>query len=108
LSASTRILFDQGTPAPLRKHLGNHSVETAYERGWSQLENGELLSTAQAPGFDLFLTTIKIFGANGTSQADKFLSLCCRPPSGLSSTNSAEIAAAVNSTKPRDFRELTW
>ncbi len=26
-----KILFDQGTPVPLRKYLPNHVVETAYE-----------------------------------------------------------------------------
>jgi len=28
-----RILFDQGTPAPLRKVLTGHDVATAYEMG---------------------------------------------------------------------------
>ena len=28
-----RVLFDQGTPVPLRRHLSDHRVETAYERG---------------------------------------------------------------------------
>ncbi len=51
-----RILFDQGTPAPLRNHLSGHSVETAYERGWSTLRNGELLGKAEA-AFDLLITT---------------------------------------------------
>jgi hypothetical protein len=41
-----RILFDQGTPAPLREFLTGHSVETAYEKGWSMLRNGELLARA--------------------------------------------------------------
>ena len=39
-----KILFDQGAPAPLRRHLPGHSVDTAFERGWSELENGALLS----------------------------------------------------------------
>lgn len=51
-----RILFDQGTPAPLREHLPGHSVETAYEKGWSALRNGELLAKAEAE-FDLLITT---------------------------------------------------
>ena len=54
-----RILFDQGTPAPLRHALANHSVETAYERHWSSLKNGELIAAAQAAGFDIFVTTDK-------------------------------------------------
>ena len=52
-----RILFDQGTPAPLRHALTGHSVETAYERGWSNLSNGDLLAAAEGAGFDLFVTT---------------------------------------------------
>jgi predicted nuclease of predicted toxin-antitoxin system len=52
-----KLLFDQGTPVPLRNHLPNHLVETAYERGWSQLKNGDLLSCAEAEGFDALLTT---------------------------------------------------
>lgn len=52
-----RVLFDQGTPAPLRNHLPRHSVETAYERGWGGLKNGELLARAEAEGFDALVTT---------------------------------------------------
>jgi hypothetical protein len=42
---------------PLRQFLTQHEVVTAYERGWSQLSNGELLQAAEADGFDLFITT---------------------------------------------------
>lgn len=52
-----RILFDQGTPVPLRALLAGHIVETAFERGWSQLQNGDLLDSAEAEGFDIFITT---------------------------------------------------
>jgi predicted nuclease of predicted toxin-antitoxin system len=52
-----KLLFDQGTPVPLRRHLPNHVVETAYERGWSNLKNGDLLSQAEADGFDALITT---------------------------------------------------
>ncbi len=51
-----RILFDQGTPLPLKEHLSTHSVSTAFELGWSNLENGELLSAAEN-SFELFITT---------------------------------------------------
>ena len=53
-----RILFDQGTPVPLRKYLRSHVVSTAYEKGWSRLSNGELLAAA-ALEFDLLVTTDK-------------------------------------------------
>ena len=52
-----RILFDQGTPVPLRKLLNSHQVETAFERGWSTLTNGELLAAAEQDGFEVFVTT---------------------------------------------------
>ena len=42
---------------PLRQFLTQHEVVTAYERGWSQLSNGELLQVAEADGFDVFVTT---------------------------------------------------
>ncbi|HEY6229687.1 MAG TPA: hypothetical protein VIW64_00360 [Pyrinomonadaceae bacterium] len=51
-----RILFDQGTPVPLRNYLANHLVETAFELGWSTLKNGDLLAAAEH-AFDLLITT---------------------------------------------------
>jgi hypothetical protein len=51
-----RILFDQGTPLPLKEHLPIHSVSTTFELGWSNLKNGELLLVAES-SFDLFITT---------------------------------------------------
>jgi hypothetical protein len=52
-----RVLFDQGTPAPLRRLLPGHEVSTAYERGWSTLKNGELLAAAESEGFEVLVTT---------------------------------------------------
>jgi hypothetical protein len=52
-----RILFDQGTPSPLRRLLPGHEVSTAYELGWSWLRNGELLDAAERDGYEVFLTT---------------------------------------------------
>jgi hypothetical protein len=52
-----KILFDQGTPVPLRRELVGHAVATAYEQGWSTLRNGELIAEAEAAGFDVFITT---------------------------------------------------
>ena len=51
-----RILFDQGTPVPLREHVLGHTVETVFESGWSNLENGALLTQAEK-SFDLLITT---------------------------------------------------
>ena len=52
-----KVLFDQGTPVPLRHHLPGHTVETTYEKGWGNLKNGDLLTQAEAEGFDAIVTT---------------------------------------------------
>ena len=51
------ILFDQGTPVPLRRHLVTHRVDTAFEREWSTLSNGKLLEVAEQEGYALLMTT---------------------------------------------------
>ena len=51
------MLFDQGTPVPLRQALTGHSVSTAYELGWATLKNGELLRFAEEKGFEVLVTT---------------------------------------------------
>jgi hypothetical protein len=51
------ILFDQGIPVPLRRHLVTHRVDTAFERGWSTLSNGKLLEVAEQEGYALLMTT---------------------------------------------------
>ncbi len=38
-----KILFDQGTPAPLRHSFTSHQVITAYEMRWDKLSNGDLI-----------------------------------------------------------------
>jgi hypothetical protein len=52
-----RVLFDQGTPNPLRRFLTGHDVSTAHERGWSTLRNGELLREAERDGYEVLVTT---------------------------------------------------
>jgi hypothetical protein len=54
-----RVLFDQATPVPIRPYLEGHDVRTAAQQGWDTLKNGELLSAAEAAGFDVILTTDK-------------------------------------------------
>jgi len=53
------ILFDNGTPAPLRDAFEDHIVVEAIERGWDRLTNGELIAAAETAGFDILLTTDK-------------------------------------------------
>ena len=53
------VLLDQGTPVPIGRHLSHHTARTASEQGWATLGNGELLTAAEAHGFDVFVTTDK-------------------------------------------------
>jgi len=54
------VLFDNGTPRTLARYLINHhAVTEARARGWEQLENGELLTVAEAAGFEVLVTTDK-------------------------------------------------
>ena len=50
-----RVLLDECVPRKLRRELTDHDVLTVTERGWSGIENGELLALAEAE-FDVFLT----------------------------------------------------
>src|SRR3989304_2854869 len=51
-----RILFDHGTPVPLKQYFPEHQIQTAFELGWARLTNGELLAAAEKQ-FDVLVTT---------------------------------------------------
>ena len=51
-----RILFDHDVPRPLRSHLSGHEVDTARERGWAELNNGDLLNEAEREGYEAIIT----------------------------------------------------
>ena len=101
-----RILFDQGVPLPLKSWLTSHEVETARQRGWSELLNGELLAAAQGARFELFITTDQ----NLRHQQD--LSRFAIAVLILMVANwpalepfASEIAAAVDKIQPRQYVE---
>jgi len=103
-----QVLFDQGTPAPLRHVLSAHSVSTAYEMGWSSLSNGDLLRIAEVH-FDLLLTTDQ----NLRYQQDltgRRIAILVLPTTSWPNIQGhlAEITAAVDATLPGSYRELRW
>jgi len=53
------VLFDQSTPVPIRPSLKGHTVETAWQRGWDKLKNGDLLRAAEEAGFEVLVTPTK-------------------------------------------------
>ena len=101
-----RILFDQGTPAPLREHLPGHRVETAYEKGWSALRNGELLAKAEAE-FDVLVTTDRNLRRQ-QNLADQRIAILLLPTTSWPRLQSItrEIAAAVDALKPGQCVEV--
>ena len=53
-----RILFDKNVPVGVRRFLAGHEVRTVVEMGWPpQLENGELLKTAEMAAFAVLVTS---------------------------------------------------
>lgn len=105
--AFLRILFDQGTPAPLRHALKSHVVSTAYELGWSTLKNGDMLQAAEKQ-FDAFVTTDQNlhYQQNLSSQRLAILVLPFASWPKLR-RHLATIVAAINELKPGDYLELT-
>ena len=42
-----------GAPGPLRQHLPGHTIATAFEMGWAEFGNGDLLPEADFSVYDL-------------------------------------------------------
>jgi hypothetical protein len=103
-----RILFDQGTPAPLRNALAGHDVATAYEMGWSLLTNGSLLKEAEA-AFDAFITTDQSlqYQQNLTGRRVAILTLWTTSWPKLQ-RHLPEIVAAIGKLSAGDFVELNF
>jgi predicted nuclease of predicted toxin-antitoxin system len=51
-----RILFDHDFPRPLRRYLTEHTIDTASEKGWAELRNGNLLDSAEREGYEIMIT----------------------------------------------------
>ena len=104
-----RVLFDQGTPVPLRRSLASHIVATVFERGWSTLQNGELLSTAEYEGFEVFVTTdqnLKYQQNLKNHQLAVVVLMTTSWPRIERAVN--RVVAALNSVKPGEYMEVEF
>lgn len=103
-----KILFDHGTPAPLRRALAGHTVSTAYEMGWTALDNGALLNAAETE-FDALITTDQnlCYQQNLTGRR---LAILVLPTTSWPKiqAHEAEVVAAVNALRPSDVVELSF
>ena len=103
-----RILFDQGTPVPLRNYLADHVVETVFELGWSNLENGALLTTAEEP-FDLLITTDQQLRYQQNLFGRKLSILVLMTTSWPRiKRNIPQILEAIEQTSSGRYREITF
>ena len=50
-----RVLFDEDMPRQLRRDLPEFEIQTVQEKGWSAIQNGELLRRA-SESFDVLVT----------------------------------------------------
>jgi predicted nuclease of predicted toxin-antitoxin system len=103
-----KILFDQGTPAPLRRALSNQTVATAFEKGWSNLSNGNLLREAENE-FDLLITTDKNLQYQ-QNLAGRKIAILVLPTTSWPEIqpHQIEIADAVEKIKSGDYVALVW
>ena len=101
------VLFDNGTPAPLRFALPEHIVVEAIERGWDRLVNGELIAAAEAAGFEVLLTTGKNirFQQNVKGRKIAFIVIGNQQWPTLR-IHVDRIVAALNAATPGSFAEV--
>jgi hypothetical protein len=101
-----RILFDQGTPVPLRSALSSHEISTVFELGWSTFANGDLLEAAERD-FELLITTDQHI-RNQQNLAGRRLAILVLPTRPSIQRHVHEIAREIVAIKPGAYRELEW
>ena len=101
------VLFDQGTSVPIRPFLKEHIVQTAAERGWDTLENGELLKAAEAAGFDVLVTPDKnIRYQQNLTVRTIALVVLGNPRWPVLRLHVKRVVAAVNGATPGSYTEV--
>jgi len=104
-----QVLFDQGTPVPLRRYLSFHTVSTVFEKGWSTMQNGDLLRAAEREGFEVLVTTdqnLKYQQNLRERQTAVVVLMTTSWPVIERKVN--EVVGAIDSVKPGDYREVSF
>jgi hypothetical protein len=104
-----RVLFDQGTPVPLRQFLASHTVTTVYEQGWSTTRNGDLLRLADQQMFEVFLTTDQNLKYQQNLK-ELQIAIVVLPTTSwpVIQKHTAKIAAVLDSIAPGDIIEIDF
>ena len=102
-----RVLFDQATPVPIRPFLKGHLVRTAAQEGWDKLRNGELLTIAEAAGFDVFLTPDKNMRYQQNLEGRKIaIVVVGNPQWPILRLHVERVVVAVNAATPGSYAEV--
>jgi len=101
------VLFDQGTPVPLRQSLSHHEVATAFEREWSRLKNGELLDIAEKNGFEVLVTTDSNLKYQQNLKTRRIAIIVLSTPSWLRIQHSvADVVSAIDLASLGSYTEV--
>lgn len=104
-----RVLFDQGTPVPLRRSLASHIVATVFEREWSTLQNGELLRAAEDEGFEVLVTTDQSLKYQQNLKCRQIAVIVLMTTSWPRIERAVNrVVAALNSVKPGGYVEVEF
>jgi len=103
-----RIVFDQGAPVPLRRHLSGYAVSTAFELGWATLTNGDLLAAAEGK-FDPLLTTDQNLRYQ-QNLGNRKLAILVLPTTSWPEIQKhiRQITDAISLMKPGGYDEVRW
>jgi hypothetical protein len=102
------VPFDNGTPRTLARYLiDHHAVTEARARGWEELDNDELLTAAEAAGFEVLVTTDKNLSFQ-QNLADRKIAIVVLGQGRWSvlKRHVAQIVAAVNAATPGIYTEV--
>jgi hypothetical protein len=102
------VLFDNGTPRTLARYLiDHHTVTEARARGWDELGNGELLTVAEAAGFEVLVTTDRNirYQQNLTNRKIAVVVLG-KGRWSVIKARVAQVVAAVNAASPGSYTEV--
>lgn len=102
------VLFDNGTPRTLARYpIDHHTVTEARAGGWEELENGELLTKAEAAGFEVLVTTDKNLSYRQNLTARKIaIVVLGQGRWSLIKRCATQVVAAVNASTPVSFAEV--
>ena len=102
-----RVLLDHCVPRRVGTALPDCEVLTTFRQGWSQLKNGDLLRTAEADKFEVFITSDKNI-RHQQNLTGRRIAIVVLPTNTLQHLIPLfpALAQAVNRAKPGSYEEL--